>query len=218
MRKSLYFSLFLSIYSNAAFAKCVFDKPVQVLETSVGNVLSWNTASETENNHFTIEKSLDGKNFTVIGEVKGAGTSKEIKKYRFLDLSTGETKAFYRIANVDNAAKTGYTPTFICNRKSANNFNITAMSSLRTDSYLSVSLRSAVENSMTYKVTNLQGKVLVSNVLSVIDGANILTIDSSDLPNGEYVLQLIMKNEVEDVIFTKVDKKDMVKIDYVVKE
>ena len=218
MRKSLYFSLFLSFFSYSAFAKCIFDKPVQVLETSVGNVLSWNTASETDNNHFTIEKSLDGKIFTVIGEVKGAGTSKEIKKYRFLDLSTGETKAFYRIANVDNTTKTGYTPIFICNRKSMNNFNITAMSSLRTDSYLSVSLRSALENSLTYKVTNLQGKVFVSNILSVIDGANILTIDSSDLPNGEYVLQLIMKNEVEEVIFTKVDKKDMLRIDYVVKE
>jgi hypothetical protein len=209
--------LFLSILFNLE-AKCVFQKPVEVLETNVGNVISWNTAQEIDNKQFIIQKSTDGKDFSTIGEVNGANNSKLEQKYRFLDISTGERKVFYRIAHVDINGIIGYTPTFIVNRKTDNNFVITAMSSLKTDSYLSVSIRSAIENSLVYKINTLNGKTMISKVLSLVDGANIITIDTSELPNGEYVLQLGMKNEIEEIIFQKVDKKDSTKIDYVVKE
>jgi hypothetical protein len=41
--------------------------------------LNWITASETNNDYFTIERSGDGSDFDAIGEIDGAGNSSEEK-------------------------------------------------------------------------------------------------------------------------------------------
>src|SRR6185369_8464690 len=48
-------------------------------------VLNWITATEKNNDHFNIERSIDGINFIKVGEVKGAGNSTGILKYNFTD-------------------------------------------------------------------------------------------------------------------------------------
>jgi hypothetical protein len=45
------------------------------------NLLTWVTASETDNHYFTIESSDDMQNWDVVGVVQGAGTTSEQKTY-----------------------------------------------------------------------------------------------------------------------------------------
>ena len=40
--------------------------------------VSWSTASETNNNYFTVERSADGMNFEPLANVKGAGNSNTV--------------------------------------------------------------------------------------------------------------------------------------------
>lgn len=49
--------------------------------------LNWATSSEQNNDRFEIERSIDGKVFSKIGSVKGAGNSTNEKSYVFLDKS-----------------------------------------------------------------------------------------------------------------------------------
>lgn len=65
-------------------------------------VLEWTTATEINNNYFSIERSTNGKDFLSIGKVKGAGNSSVISNYEFVDneASSGEV-LFYRIRQVD---------------------------------------------------------------------------------------------------------------------
>ncbi|MFT3903605.1 MAG: hypothetical protein QM727_10540 [Niabella sp.] len=63
-----------------------------------GNTLTvnWTTVSETNNHHFNIEISKDGKNFTKIGEVKSNaanGNSSEQTKYTFTQSMSGKMMA-----------------------------------------------------------------------------------------------------------------------------
>lgn len=214
---SLLFS-FAALYGATLNAACVFQKPIEVTETSVGNVISWTTATETENKRFIIEKSSNGTDFVKIGEVNGAINSAKESKYRFLDVSIGEVKTFYRIAHLDNQEKLGYTPIFIVNRQKSNNFVITGMSSLRTDSKLSFTIRSAVEGNLKYVIKTIENRKVFENELAIIDGANIVSIDVSILNNANYLIDFVLNNEKEHISFEKVDNKDVPKIDYVVKE
>lgn len=207
-----------ALYGATLNAACIFQKPIEVMETSVGNVISWTTASETENKRFIIEKSLNGTDFIKIGEVNGAFNSLKESKYRFLDVSIGENKTFYRIAHLDHQEKIGYTPIFVVNREKGNNFVITGLSSLRTDSKLSLTIRSAIEGNLKYIIKINDNKKVFENELALVDGANIVTIDVGILLNSTYSIDFIMQNEKESITFEKVDRKDVPRIDYVVKE
>ena len=80
--------------------------PIELLSftgevTSKGNLLQWNTASETNNNYFSVERSADGKNFKAIGQVKGAGNSTQENSYSFLDVWAPEGINYYRLKQTD---------------------------------------------------------------------------------------------------------------------
>jgi hypothetical protein len=65
-------------------------------------VLSWQTASEQDNDHFEIERRASVGSWTKIGQVPGAGTSSESHFYTFADESVIPGVAyFYRLISVE---------------------------------------------------------------------------------------------------------------------
>jgi hypothetical protein len=64
-------------------------------------VLHWQTASEINNSHFEIERSIDLQNFENIGEVAGNGTTSEVNDYTFKDLRPHSGLSYYRLRQVD---------------------------------------------------------------------------------------------------------------------
>ena len=67
---------------------------------SKSNQLYWSTASETQNDHFLLEKSIDGENYFDLASIPGSGNSAFEKHYAFIDEQPFET-TYYRIAQVD---------------------------------------------------------------------------------------------------------------------
>lgn len=85
---------------------CVTTLPIELLEFNGYNVdkhnyLYWLTASEINNDYFTIERSRDGVFWSVLGEVDGAGNSSEIKNYYFLDYSYTGGINYYQLSQTD---------------------------------------------------------------------------------------------------------------------
>lgn len=64
-------------------------------------LLKWATATEIENDYFSLERSSDGENFDEIGKVDGNGTSKRLNKYTFRDKNPKASVAYYRLKQVD---------------------------------------------------------------------------------------------------------------------
>lgn len=63
--------------------------------------LRWTTLSETNNDHFQVQRSIDGFKFITFTTVKGAGTSQVPLHYQIMDLNPGANKLFYRLNQVD---------------------------------------------------------------------------------------------------------------------
>jgi hypothetical protein len=74
--------------------------------------LAWTTASEHNSARFDIERSLDGRAFTTIGSVDGAGTSHRRLAYSFLDtkLPAAATLLYYRLRQIDTDGPAAYSP------------------------------------------------------------------------------------------------------------
>jgi hypothetical protein len=69
--------------------------------------LDWETASENNVSHFSIEKSYDGRTFSDAGLVFAFGNTTEKKNYRFADnvKNTAQPIIYYRLRSVDNDGK-----------------------------------------------------------------------------------------------------------------
>jgi len=71
--------------------------------------LQWMTASEINNDYFTIERSADGINFQAIGQIDGAGTYNGNLNYEFLDESPSAGINYYRLKVTDFDGSYAYT-------------------------------------------------------------------------------------------------------------
>jgi hypothetical protein len=71
--------------------------------------ISWKTASETNNDFFTIERSNDGITFETLATENGAGYSNSILTYNFKDIDPMTGVNFYRIKQTDFDGKSAYS-------------------------------------------------------------------------------------------------------------
>ncbi|MDZ4665805.1 MAG: ice-binding family protein [Bacteroidota bacterium] len=64
-------------------------------------LLQWRTSTETNNNYFTIERSLTATNWEIVGTVAGAGNSSSQLNYTLTDITPGEETLYYRLKQTD---------------------------------------------------------------------------------------------------------------------
>ncbi len=63
--------------------------------------LAWQTASEKDNDFFTIERSVDGENWAAIQEIDGAGNSTNLLNYATTDVVSEKGIFYYRLKQTD---------------------------------------------------------------------------------------------------------------------
>jgi archaellum component FlaF (FlaF/FlaG flagellin family) len=71
--------------------------------------LEWITASETNNDYFSLERSSDGLNFEELNQVKGAGLSASLHTYHAFDNRPLTGINYYRLKQVDLDGKYVYS-------------------------------------------------------------------------------------------------------------
>ncbi len=85
---------------------CINSLPIELLAfngISKNNkvTLSWTTATETNNNYFTIEKSTDCITFYPIGDVEGKGNKTTVSDYLYVDDGACPGINYYRLKQTD---------------------------------------------------------------------------------------------------------------------
>ena len=81
--------------------------PIQLIDFTATNVqndyvaLNWHTASEENNDHFEIERSVDGSAYQKIMTIKAVGTSSTVQSYAAKDMNPVNGINFYRLKQVD---------------------------------------------------------------------------------------------------------------------
>jgi hypothetical protein len=73
--------------------------------------LNWETATETNNRGFEIERSTNSDKFTTIGFVPGKGTVTENNQYSFIDKNVPGGIYYYRLKQIDYDGKFEYSKT-----------------------------------------------------------------------------------------------------------
>jgi hypothetical protein len=74
-------------------------------------LLKWVTATEKNNDYFTLERSVDSKKWEPVTEIQGAGNSNTNIDYYYTDKQPYQGKSFYRLKQTDYNGAYTYSST-----------------------------------------------------------------------------------------------------------
>lgn len=156
--------------------------------------LSWTTASETNNSHFEIERSSDGRNFVYAGRVEGNGTTNHIQMYQFTDVDAFEKAnsavLFYRLKQVDFNGDLAYSEIRVVQQNEVEaKVHVMAYPNPFRDE-LFVELNNA-GSGCEIRLMDITGRVWYNRAGKF--GAH--SIPANALPAGVYFLQVVNKAE-----------------------
>jgi hypothetical protein len=141
------------------------------------NVLEWETAMETDNQGFDIERSTEGHTFEKIGFVAGKGTTNRAQTYTFED-NTPLSRSYYRLRQRDLDGKETFSKVLSITQQGK---GLKVYPTLVTNGILTLDTEG--EQLRDYSVTNLLGQ-------TVLVGKTTQQLDVSHLAQGTYVLKV----------------------------
>lgn len=153
--------------------------------------LDWSTASETNNEFFTIEKSIDGIEFKSIGTEDGKGDSDVRNDYQFIDENPQAGVNYYKLKQTDFDGKFEYS-NVVSIKFERNNSTYLFPNPAKEKLIITTDLGEA-----QIEIYNINGQLVhLSN--QVIEGQ--LDLDISNFQAGIYFLR--MKNKIGNILFT----------------
>lgn len=121
------------------------------------NLLQWQTTSETNNDHFEIERSTNAATFEKIGEqIPGAGNSNSLEKYSFRDATFSPGTNYYRLKQVDNDGKYSYSRTIAITNELT---QLLYPNPVKDELFID-----AAGKSFSYKITDVNGQIVKSGI------------------------------------------------------
>ncbi|NDK57611.1 T9SS type A sorting domain-containing protein [Pontibacter fetidus] len=173
--------------------------PVELLSfkgkaTQSGIDLEWETASEKDNDRFEVERSQDGKTFSKIGEVAGAGTTSIKQNYDYTDYVSNTGTFHYRLRQIDFDGTTSYSKIVSVRLKALPGggklavYPNPALGSIVT---VSVAGTGADVNGGILQIVDMSGRQMY--VHQVAAGTRQLKVQLQELglPKGMYVVNLV---------------------------
>lgn len=151
----------------------------------------WSTASEINNDYFSVERSEDGKMFTEIGIVNGAGNSSTEKKYSFTDESfySQYTNLYYRLKQTDYDGKSDYFAPVSVSCSSSDEWNLILQNTPAKDE-LRGTLFSGEEENFQFEIYDLQGRIILHDKFIASKGSTLIKLDIKTFESGIYFVKV----------------------------
>lgn len=159
--------------------------------------LNWSTASETNNNGFYTERSLDGKLFETIQFIKGAGNSNRVQSYTFNDQNALKQQPvlYYRLRQVDFDGTYTYSEVKQVRAQQTTLQGITAAPNPFSNN-LSILMNSENNSEVTVTLYDLYGRRVMAQKYTTTIGNNMLDLDGIDnLAAGVYTATVVIEGE-----------------------
>lgn len=159
--------------------------------------INWSTATEINNNYFTIERSKDAVEWEFVNKTQGSGNSNVVQKYSVFDTYKPDGLVYYRLTQTDfdGKSKIFNSVSLNCNERTENiTFYPNPFSST-----INVELNGAELKNGMITIYNTLGVVVYSKSISSND-LNSFEIDLQDLPKGIYTI------EFKSDSFSKIEK------------
>lgn len=152
--------------------------------------LSWSTASELNNDYFTIEKTKDGVNFEIVGVIKGAGNSTSVLNYTSVDNRPYSRISYYRLKQTDYDGNFSYSELIMVSFEKASDFNINVYPNPNSGRAINMQIIGTSSEEVLVVVYDIMGNEMFSKVIITNESdSDVHAVDPSQkLPTGIYII------------------------------
>ncbi|MFN9953579.1 MAG: T9SS type A sorting domain-containing protein, partial [bacterium] len=143
------------------------------------------------NDYVTIERSSDALSYTVIGTVDGAGNSNSSRSYQFTDSQPLQGISYYRLRQTDFNGTTEVFDPVVVNFNASTSQGVSMFPNPAVD-YAHVMLQSEASGNGTIRITDLSGRVVFEQNVSMKTGVQPFTLETRSLTMGTYLVSVSM--------------------------
>lgn len=156
--------------------------------------LYWTTATEVNNEYFTIEKSVDGKHFSEILKKQGAGNSTSVLNYTAQDDNPFNGINYYRLKQTDFDGTSTYS-NIVAVRVKSGLFEIISVSGEFDVKEINSFISFNTDGKAMIEVVNMTGNVLMNQQVDANDGSQNIRFSALGLSRGIYILRVTQNGE-----------------------
>ena len=146
-------------------------------------LLDWQTASEINNDYFTVEKTKDNLEWKEVSVVKGAGNSTSLLNYHSIDYKPYEGLSYYRLKQTDFDGKFEYSNIVAINFNRNGN-NVVLFPNPTNDKFYI----------LTSKDTDYKVEVLDATGKLIHKQDNLTEMSTQNFPDGLYFVRIEFPN------------------------
>lgn len=160
------------------------------------NVLAWKTATETNNKGFEVQRSVDGRSYSSIGFIASGsanGNSASTLQYHFTDHKPFAGTNFYRLKQLDTDGRFNFSNVVVLTRKPAI-ISLEQPFPNPVSDVLQVNIASPGVGQGNLLVTDLSGRILSTQPVSLQAGSNLQRVSTRTLAAGNYFLKLVLSD------------------------
>lgn len=190
-----YTDLGTNVWPNNTPLPVAFGSVSASINTDKKAVVNWETYMEKEVNHFEVEMSTDGKDYSKVDEQKTKTASLAIKKYNSLvAVPAGAEQLYFRVKAVDMDGQYEYSKVVkvsVSGKSHPQDFELYPNPVLQA---LHMNMNAAENSEATIEIRNYTGKLVFEKMLQLAKGSNVLDLgtDVSKLPAGVYNVSSIV--------------------------
>ncbi|MGB3008450.1 MAG: T9SS type A sorting domain-containing protein [Chitinophagaceae bacterium] len=180
--------------------------PVKLINYSVTKsfsnsvTITWSTAQEQNNNYFTIERSINGQDFTSISQVQATNNFTG-SSYHYENIGLSSGTYFYRLSQTDlNGQKTYYD---IKEIEIENDIKTASLYPNPANEYMTIELNTSVNGKFIVRIFQNDGKQLKQLQLNKSTEIFREQIVLAGIPSGCHTLEIVGTGFKKNISFIK---------------
>ncbi len=188
-------------FSKHAIAKGTIVLPIELLSFTAKYIsshqvdINWSTASELNNDYFTIERSKDAISFDEINITDGAGNSTSPLFYSTTDDSPMSGTSYYRLKQTDFNGDFKYSNT-VSVQNNESNFDIVSAHYLQSPNQYAIYFNCNSDCSVALELYDIRGQKVYSSFENTLGTNSEVLIPTKDLSEGIYLIKVFNGNKL----------------------
>lgn len=170
-----------------------------------GIEVDWTSVSETNNDHFIIERSSNGLDYISVGKVDGAGNSNIPLHYTWIDTNPVRGIAYYRLKQIDyNGDNETFTAQSIYCKELVNPFRVYPNPAF---DIIHIEFTSNETNlNSRIELVDISGRIIYTESIKTDQGLNTYTLNNIEFNPGIYFIRVHLNAEeilTEKIVLSK---------------
>ena len=165
-------------------------------------LLNWQTATETGNDYFLIEKSVDGRNFQKLGTIQGSGNTHISQQYELLDQEPAIGTNYYRLTQYDMDGTYEVFDRIVAVEYFVDGEIAVQPNPVQGDQ-IQLIYQSRISGDLEVDIHNATGQQIKTLNVHAVAARNVFDISLNGLGNGVYIIRTAQQDNIQTLRFVK---------------